>query len=266
MSIESFIEFGKAAEKVATALGDLAQALDVVSQTPCFTTPPWKENPSVMISINPKWCEKIASGIKTVEIRKTKPKIETPFKCYIYQTKHREHNGHTYSDGKVIGEFICDCIANYEAELWDDETFERIQEFYEPDDFNEYGEYEYKTIADNSDDFWKENMLCKSSCVNIEELRKYLGVGITEFYGWNISNLVIYDKPKELNEFYVLDNEEVKKCKNRIQTYSSFTDTGYIKNGMYCDYKDDWCVKCKRKPLKRPFQSWGYAENYTEDT
>lgn len=33
---------------------------------------------AVLISIRPKWCEKIASGEKTVEVRKTKPKLETP--------------------------------------------------------------------------------------------------------------------------------------------------------------------------------------------
>ena len=42
---------------------------------------------SLLISINPKWCELIASGKKTVEVRKTKPKLETPFKVYIYETK-----------------------------------------------------------------------------------------------------------------------------------------------------------------------------------
>lgn len=39
-----------------------------------------------MISIRPKWCEKICSGEKTIEVRKTRPKLETPFKCYIYCT------------------------------------------------------------------------------------------------------------------------------------------------------------------------------------
>ena len=42
---------------------------------------------SVLISIQPKWCELIANGKKTVEVRKTKPKLETPFKVYIYMTK-----------------------------------------------------------------------------------------------------------------------------------------------------------------------------------
>ena len=42
---------------------------------------------AVMLSIRPKWCEKIASGEKTIEVRKTRPKLETPFKCYIYETQ-----------------------------------------------------------------------------------------------------------------------------------------------------------------------------------
>ena len=39
---------------------------------------------AVLISIRPKWCEKIISGEKTIEVRKTRPKMDTPFKCYIY--------------------------------------------------------------------------------------------------------------------------------------------------------------------------------------
>ncbi len=39
---------------------------------------------SVLISIKPKWCELIASGKKTVEVRKTKPAIKTPQSwCYV---------------------------------------------------------------------------------------------------------------------------------------------------------------------------------------
>lgn len=56
---------------------------------------------AVLLSIQPKWCEKIASGEKTIEIRKTQPKIKAPFKCYIYQT----------GMCGVIGEFICDKIS-----------------------------------------------------------------------------------------------------------------------------------------------------------
>ena len=41
---------------------------------------------AVLISIRPKWVERIANGEKTIEVRKTRPKLETPFKCYIYCT------------------------------------------------------------------------------------------------------------------------------------------------------------------------------------
>lgn len=242
--IESFIEFGKATEKVATALGDLAQALDVVSQTPCFTTPLWKENPSVMLSIKPQYCELIASGRKTIEVRKTRPKTEAPFKCYIYETKGKtdtpfmDEDGHLdfHGRGQVIGEFICDFIAEFEGEFWDNKTYEDIREKYEPSDFAEYGEYEYQIIAQNGEANW----LCKKSCLDWEELRKYIGQGINDFYGWHISDLVIYDKPKELREFK-------KPCQKTNLCYP------------------DNCNRCGWNILLRPPQSWFYIEAL-EDT
>ena len=41
---------------------------------------------AVLISIRPEWVEKILSGEKTLEVRKTRPKLEAPFKVYIYCT------------------------------------------------------------------------------------------------------------------------------------------------------------------------------------
>lgn len=76
---------------------------------------------SVLISIQPKWCELIASGKKTVEVRKTRPKLETPFKCYIYQTKrswvYRLLKKLGLYQGKVIGEFVCDKIKGNTGEI-----------------------------------------------------------------------------------------------------------------------------------------------------
>jgi len=55
----------------------------------------------IMISIQPKWCEKILNLSKRWEMRKTKPrKTEGPFRVFIYQT-----------GGGVIGEFVCDAIV-----------------------------------------------------------------------------------------------------------------------------------------------------------
>ena len=45
---------------------------------------------SVLISIRSQWCEKIASGKKTIEVRKSAPK-EVPFKAYIYCTKDKTY-------------------------------------------------------------------------------------------------------------------------------------------------------------------------------
>ena len=57
---------------------------------------------AVLISIRPKWCEKIMNGQKTIEVRRTRPKMNPPFKCYINKC----------GNGKVIGEFLCDEIIN----------------------------------------------------------------------------------------------------------------------------------------------------------
>lgn len=45
------------------------------------------KNKAVLISIRPEWCDLIVRGKKTIEVRKTRPKLETPFKVYIYCTK-----------------------------------------------------------------------------------------------------------------------------------------------------------------------------------
>ena len=72
---------------------------------------------AVMLSIKPKYCELIAKGEKTIEVRKSMPKLKTPFKCYIYMTKSNlVGDRKAYKDrlaGKVIGEFVCDEIYQY---------------------------------------------------------------------------------------------------------------------------------------------------------
>ena len=169
---------------------------------------------SVLISIQPKWCELIANGIKTVEVRKTKPKLETPFKVYIYCTKNKkqwlrkvsnfvreifitenkdvigrtdkvksligdwttfvENGGY---NGKVIGEFVCDWVVS--TPLW------RIK-----------GNTGF--CAKRTD---REENLPKMACLSIKELEKYAGSENRLVYGWHISNLVIYDEPKDLDYF-----------------------------------------------------------------
>lgn len=138
---------------------------------------------AVLISIRPKWCEKIASGEKTIEVRKTRPKLDTPFKCYIYCTLQgcnnffrvdlgsdvAKWNRGKWADrkGKVVGEFICDRI------------------------------YELAPLNHAPDDVEKQ------ACLTREEIVNYIkGTG----YGWHISDLRIYDEARELSEFTGLRN------------------------------------------------------------
>lgn len=138
---------------------------------------------AVLISIRPEWVEKILSGQKTLEVRKTRPKLETPFKVYIYCTagnlSYEVGNGMicNISGGKlVVGEFVCDRI-------------EPIVPAPEP-----YGFY------DVEDSFVAQTGL-------IDGVLWDYGNGAT-LYGWRISNLKIYDFPKKLSEF---TSNEVKR-------------------------------------------------------
>lgn len=193
---------------------------------------------AVLISMQPKWCELIASGKKTVEVRKTKPKLETPFKVYIYCTQNTPYNpvipmryekegGNIYTGGKryaefltskVIGEFMCDKIYDITPHF-DTPTFPN----------------QYICGWDYGKEF---------DCLSFEELTSYLNG--KQGYGWHISDLVIYDKPKELGEygeFYVW-----KKC-------NSCRDTGYESTACCFD------VDCKVPVvITRPPQSWCYVE------
>lgn len=139
-------------------------------------------NNAVLLSIQPKWCALIGLGKKTIEIRKTKPKFETPFKCYIYCTSIKNILGMEYltlnaaTEGKifywhkkVIGEFVCDSID--------------IQDL-------PYPAYQSEVSFD----------LLNKACLSYDYLHKYVGSG-GRFYGWHISDLVIYDEPKRLSEF-----------------------------------------------------------------
>lgn len=125
---------------------------------------------AVLTSIRPEWVEKILSGKKTLEVRKNRPCLETPFKCYIYCTLDGLRHPFGIAYGRVVGEFVCDRIETIKAAT-------------EP-----YG------IYDVDDDFVAQTRLVDGA------LWDY-GKGAT-LYGWHISKLEIYDTPKKLGEFW----------------------------------------------------------------
>lgn len=147
-----------------------------------------KDNESVLIAIRPHWCELIAEGKKLVEVRKTYPKrYSGEFKCFIYCTKGKTL---LYS-GKVIGEFVCRTIDTY--------------------GYNKDG-YGLKD----------ESKLLGLSCLTSKELYSYLQGA--KAYGWNISQLVIYDKPRELSEFGVVGKVGFKPLTRPPQSWCYVTE------------------------------------------
>lgn len=205
---------------------------------------------SVLLSIQPRWCGLIASGKKTIEVRKTRPKIDTPFKCYIYQSKSKDLLMYVMKDGdndygtiyhgkpvfiktlspysngneqKVIGEFICDEICTYYP-------LSSIDPINKP-----YGDY-----------------ILASSCLSAEELNDYAfrRWGYGKLYGWHISELKIYNKPKSLSEFGTLCDEDCPNCE-------------FWKYDMVNQHERDMdCTNSSYplRPLKRPPQPWCYVE------
>ena len=190
---------------------------------------------AVMLSIRPKWVEKIANGEKTIEMRKTRPKLDTPFKCYIYCTNIRPFlvwgdvfrgdwfteftriSGYSRAEadkiwdvfnGHIVGEFTCDRIVpiTYDGgRLW------------------------CPTNAAFS----------PATCLSQAEIIAYIG-DKGRCYGWHISDLLIYDQPRELSEF---------------QRVTDPCDS--------CHAEYTWeCKDCKKLggDIKRPPQSWCYVE------
>lgn len=214
---------------------------------------------AVMISIRPKWCEKIASGEKAIEVRKTRPKLETPFKCYIYCSKAKkrligilkdgdENYGETYhgkpvfiklDEGsvcdmwgkrqKVIGEFTCDRIYKLETQ-------------------SPGGSYSVV-----GEDKPTTNRVARESCLGLADMHRYLQSKTG--YGWHISDLKIYDKPKELSEFspMCMYKNDDKSCQSR-RVACSYQKYDYNPDGSIN------LVECGRT-LERPPQSWCYVEN-----
>lgn len=183
---------------------------------------------AILMSIKPKWCEKIFSGEKTIEVRKSAPK-EVPFKAYLYCTNGRfditdiddltSDSVRVVSEGrgKVIGEFVCDkviktCGWRLRGNTgWCAKRTETEEKF--------------PTLA----------------CLTIDEIVEYAGGEGREVSGWHISELKIYDTPRELGEFW----------------------------SVRCTNKTGDCEKCEVKPacinnITRPPQSWCYLGEVVE--
>ena len=182
---------------------------------------------AVLMSVHPKWCDLIADGKKTVEVRKTKPKLETPFKVYIYCTKPNTgstedrfyiylppHDTPKQVNGTVIGEFVCDRIEKYRYGVYDGEFC-----------------YHIPTVEG------------EKTCLEYDEAEEY-GSG-KPLYFWHITDLVIYEKPRGLRSFFKPRTVEELEADVAVSI-------------LTCGIHESPFT------IKKPPQSWCYVEEVAE--
>ena len=167
---------------------------------------------TVILNIKPENCELIINNEKIIEVRKNKPKIELPFKCLIYCSNgYVPPTSTVFSKGlknKVIGEFICDKVITAN-----------------------YGNY---AVLDLS-----------QAALDSYDLLEYADE--KTIYGWHVSNLIIYDKPKELKDFYNPCYSGCSNCKYCSWDYAPCSSD-----------KELICTVRNRKPLEKFPTNWGY--------
>ena len=206
---------------------------------------------AVLLSIRPNWCKLILSGMKTVEVRKTRPKLETPFRVYVYCTKAPQQLITIFKDGEetmdgeihhgkpvfvkfnkllpdsvrgktqaVIGEFICDDIRRIGPE--------------------------YCIVKEDIE------TAIAGSCLSIKQVKEYAGWNIgmnyadmKDLYGWHISNFKLYEEPVRLKDFWA-----IQPCTHRGDCCT-------------CRRWDAENLICRGEAfgIERPPQSWYYVED-----
>lgn len=214
---------------------------------------------AVLLSTRPKWCGKICHEIgtdkngkpiyeKTIEVRKTKPSTPTPFKVLIYQTKSRnnaiykQYKVDDLRSGKVIGEFICDKVISTCGWRLRGDTQQCAK----------------RTVL--------EEEFPRLACLTIDELVRYAGNDGRGIYGWHISQLKIYDKPKALWQFYKCGAKSFEELSNtgEICEYCKAPSQGlYLCEGRFCDETYEAYLDANFT-LTRPPQSWCYVQELEE--
>lgn len=223
---------------------------------------------AVMLSIKPKYCELIASGKKTIEVRKTKPKLETPFKCYIYCTKE-SYKGKYLHTSNQHGKLL----------FWHNPNDTTITVQPEEYDYTAYacggkviGEFVCKHITDiqvlNKGLFTGGypngncTLVVQNSALTPKDIKEYAN-GKEWVYGWQISDLKIYDKPKTLEDFR-------KPCISPEMPYCPLCKVGYeyiseteaefyrVDGECYTEWR---CLNLIRKPP----QSWCYVQEVSNN-
>ena len=198
---------------------------------------------AILMSIKPKWCELIFSGEKTIEVRKTAPKLKPPFKVYMYETQGAtvtpwvDEDGHFIFKGRgqVVGEFVCD--EKYDIH---------------------FAGASYMINNDIS----LTNGIARQSCLWYDDMLSYLGV--KGGAALHITKPKRYDTPKELEVFSRYGYKKIEH-KGSGYVFCDNTQCRYCEpdEGIAGLYRPPVCRKggCK---ITRPPQSFMYVEEIKE--
>ena len=190
---------------------------------------------AILMSIHPEWCERIFNKTKTIEVRKTRPKLTPPFKVYVYMTATKERfplweyvTAYQDSKGdivngsqKVIGEFVCNKITELPCETT------------------------------------QPNWLKEKTCLSDSQYMNYLGH--KNGYGWHITEPKLFDTPKKLSDFRkpcVDKYEYCQGCKHGLITIPQDEEEYALYHSGYYEFFDTVCLNT----VSRPPQSWCYVE------
>lgn len=164
-------------------------------------------NRAMLMAIRPEWLVKILNGEKTIEVRKLFPKDYVGW-VYLYCSKGIKKNYHVievidtdtgwrgYEYDYYLSSdssYLDDCLeGKVVARFWCDKVEEIVCH-------NMFNAPTYNT------ELLFERQLCIKSCLGVYDLFDYLGN--KNGYAIHISKLEIFDRPKELSEFYNYDRE-----------------------------------------------------------
>ena len=209
----------------------------------------------ILLPIKPYYAYLIMKDEKTVEVRKfliTDPNWSGKFKCYVSKDKaslkripEADRAEFEKNIGKVAFEFVNEKIIKYED--------------------SELSFFEFAREANGVDTYPIE----KASCLTLRQMHKYSKGKLLYFY--HITDLKIYDKPRELGEFYGYNKELEKRfidgddfcCHDATNEYGeALTEcpADNIKNCYRC--WEEWSGWCHR--ITRPPQSWQYVQSLTD--
>ena len=199
---------------------------------------------AILISIQPKWVEKILNREKAIEIRKTMPKCNLPIDVYIYCSKQKP--------------YLYECYGNAKG---DQKLYYFTNDFVLKDECLFNGKVVAKFTLNETTDLHKMNrykatgLVLYKGAMDMGEFYKYGGQ-----YAWHIDNLEIFDMPKELGEFYKSGfNEDLDKYKDHYTWGVRFYPEERAME-LQNSYDEDINTLRQTWRISKAPQSWCYVE------